>query len=123
MDCLAIYDTLCAARKELKIETYGVGKVMSAGTLILAAGTKGMRKVTKNCRIMIHAVSGGHEGHLWNMKKEMQEMEWIQERYIAGLSKETGRSKNKIRSMLEPGNNVYMTAEEAVAFGIADEIV
>jgi ATP-dependent Clp protease protease subunit len=53
-DMFAIYDVLKKIEKENQVSTYGIGKVMSAGVLILAAGTKGKRHISENCRVMMH---------------------------------------------------------------------
>ena len=63
-DMFAIYDTMRSIRDEVPIKTRGIGKVMSAGVVLLAAGTKGERSIGKNCRIMLHSVIGGHVGQI-----------------------------------------------------------
>jgi len=55
-DMFALFDIMTLVKKETDIQTIGLGKVMSAGVLILAAGTKGQRRIGKNCRVMIHNV-------------------------------------------------------------------
>ena len=70
-DMFALYDLMRVVRRETEIHTVGLGKVMSAGVLILAAGTKGRRYIGKNCRVMIHSVMGGNAGSLHNMLNEM----------------------------------------------------
>jgi len=67
-DMFAIYDVMRMIRKDCEIHTVGVGKVMSAGVLLLAAGTKGKRKIGKHCRVMIHSVLAGNEGPLHNLE-------------------------------------------------------
>ena len=59
-EMFAIYDCMRLVRDSCPIETLGVGKVMSAGVLVLAAGTKGKRRIGKNCRVMIHSVIAGN---------------------------------------------------------------
>ena len=55
-DMFALYDIMRVVRDKCDIVTYGIGKVMSAGVLLLASGTKGQRKIGKNCRVMINSV-------------------------------------------------------------------
>ena len=100
-----------------------MGKVMSAGVLLLAAGTKGKRKIGKNCRIMIHSVIAGNHGSLHNLMNEMEAVEHLQQMYIDCLVKETDMSKKQLKKMLERKVNVYLSAEEAVELGIADIII
>ncbi len=96
---------------------------MSAGVLLLAAGTNGTRKIGKNCRVMIHSVIGGNHGSLHNMVNEMEAIEQLQEMYCNALIAETNMTKKQLKKMLERKVNVYLTAEEAVELGIADIII
>jgi ATP-dependent Clp protease protease subunit len=105
------------------IETYGIGKVMSAGVPILAAGSKGKRKIGKNCRIMLHNVMSGTGGTIFSMENELEEIKWVQERYIETLASYTKLTPNKIKKMLKSQRDVYISAEEAIKMGIADEII
>ena len=105
------------------IHTYGVGKVMSAGVPILAAGTKGKRKIGKNCRIMLHNVMAGTGGTIFSMENELEEIKWVQDSYIDMLAGYTKMTKTKIKKMLKTQRDVYISAEEAIELGIADEII
>ena len=96
---------------------------MSAGVLLLAAGTKGKRQLGKNCRVMIHSVIGGNHGSLHNMMNEMEAIEQLQDMYCDALIAETKLTRPKLKNMLERKVNVYLSAEEAVELGIADEII
>ena len=122
-EMFAIYDVMRKVRETCDIETFGFGKVMSAGVLLLAAGTKGKRKIGKNCRVMIHSVAGGSFGSLHNLENEMDEIKWLQEQHTKCLIEETDMTRRQIKKMLAKRMNVYLTAEQAVELGIADEIV
>ena len=122
-EMFSIYDMMNIVKKDCEIETIGLGKVMSAGTLLLAAGTKGKRKIGKHCRVMIHAVAAGSAGELHNIENEVKSIKHIQELYINALAKETCMTKRTIQKLLDRRVNVYLTAEEAVEYGIADEII
>jgi len=122
-EMFAIYDTMRLIRERCDIETFGVGKVMSAGVLVLAAGTKGKRKIGKNCRVMIHSVVGGVHGGFHSVENEMDEIRWVQSQYIKMLSAETDLSQAQLKKMLQRKVNIYLSAEEAVEMGIADTIV
>tara|TARA_E500000305_G_C3959330_1_gene206250 strand:- start:647 stop:949 length:303 start_codon:yes stop_codon:yes gene_type:complete len=100
-----------------------MGKVMSAGTLLLAAGTKGHRKIGKNCRVMLHQVSAAAVGPLFNMTTELSAIQKLQDQYIEIMASCTNLSKRKLKSLLNERVNVYLTAEEAIEYGIADLIV
>jgi len=122
-DMFAIYDAMRYIRQEVGVETFGLGKVMSAGTLLLAAGTKGKRRIGKYCRVMIHSVIGGSIGPMHQLDNEMREVKAIQESYIKAICEETKLTEKKLRALLKKKINVYLTAEEAVEYGFADVIV
>ena len=122
-EMFGIFDLLQEAQKKCIVETIGNGKVMSAGTLMLAGGTKGHRKIYKNCRVMLHQVSAGAVGPLFNIASEVEEIQQLQDKYINCLVSCTNLSKRKLKSLLNERVNVYLTAEEAVEYGLADEII
>ena len=122
-DMFALYDIMRVVREKCDIITYGIGKVMSAGVLLLACGTKGQRKIGKNCRIMIHSVVAGSSGPFHSLQNEMSEIKHMQKSYIQALSDETNMSVKQLNTMINKKVNVYLSAEEAVKLGIADIIV
>jgi ATP-dependent Clp protease protease subunit len=122
-DMFALYDIMRLVREDVVMRTVGLGKVMSAGVLLLAAGTKGQRSIAKNCRIMIHSVIGGNHGDLHNMLNEMEAIEQLQQMFINCLVSETKMTKTRLKKMLDRKVNVYLSAEEAVELGIADIII
>jgi len=122
-EMFAIFDIMNHCKKSCHIETIGIGKVMSAGTLILAAGTKGKRKISRNCRVMLHQVSAGAFGPLFNMTTEIDAIQKLQDQYIGAMASCTNLSKRKLKSLLNERVNVYLTAEEAVEYGLADIII
>jgi ATP-dependent Clp endopeptidase proteolytic subunit ClpP len=121
-DMFAIYDTMRSIREDIPIRTRGIGKVMSAGVVLLAAGTKGERSIGKNCRIMLHSVIGGHIGPMHQLDNEMEEIRNIQDQYISVLAEETKMTKRYLRNLMKKKVNVYLSATEAVELGIADKI-
>ena len=122
-DMFALYDVMRQVRESSELQTVGLGKVMSAGVLLLAAGTKGKRKIGKNCRVMIHSVMGGNHGSLHNMMNELEAIEDLQDMYCDALIAETKMTRTKLKKMIERKVNVYLSAEQAVEMGIADEII
>ena len=122
-DMFAIYDVMRQIKKSCEIHTIGIGKVMSAGVLLLAAGTKGKRKIGKHCRVMIHSVLAGNEGPLHNLENELEEIKWTQKKYIEALIAETKMTQATINKLLQKHVNIYLSAEEAVKYGIADEVI
>jgi len=123
IDMFAIYDVMRVVREKIDINTIGVGKVMSAAVILLAAGTKGKRKIGKNCRVMLHSVIAGNHGTLHDMDNEMKEIKYTQEQYIEVLCEETNLTRPQIKKLLAKNVNSYFSAEDAVKYGIADEVI
>ena len=122
-DMFSIYDVMNFAKKRCDVQTIGLGKVMSAGVLLLAAGTKGKRKIGRNCRVMIHAVSAGNMGSLHNLVNELDEIQNLQESYIDAIVENSSFTKKTLKRLLDRKVNVYLSAEEAIEHGIADELI
>ncbi len=121
-EMFAIYDVMNWCKEFCDVQTIGIGKVMSAGTLILAAGTKGKRYLSSHCRVMMHSVNGGHVGELHNLQNEMEQMAGLQDSYIQAMSTETNMTKRQIQTLINKKINVYLDAEEAIGKGLADEV-
>ena len=122
-DMFSIFDMMDLAKKNCEVHTYGLGKVMSAGVLILANGTPGKRKVAKHCRIMLHSCNAGSVGDIHNMKNEMEQIQHQQDEYINALVSVSSLTKRQLTRLLDRKVNVYLTAQEAIDYGIADEIM
>ena len=122
-DMFAIYDMMNVTKEKCVVETIGLGKVMSAGVLLLAAGTKGHRKIGQHCRIMIHSVAAGNMGDLHNLQNEMDAIRNLQDEYIEAFVENTNVTRKQMRKLLDRKVNVYLTPEEAVEYGIVDEII
>jgi ATP-dependent Clp endopeptidase proteolytic subunit ClpP len=122
-DMFSVYDTIRDIRDKSPIHTKGLGKVMSAGVLLLAAGTKGERRIGKYCRVMIHGVVAGQHGYLADVENEFKETRAIQRMYVQALAEETDMTEAYVRKLMNKKTNVYLNAEEAVKLGIADIIL
>jgi len=122
-EMFGIYDVMNFCKQFCDIQTIGLGKVMSAGTLMLSAGTKGKRKLGKHCRVMVHSVNGGQVGDIHNLQNELEQTVALQDSYIQAMSDETRMSKKQIQSLINQKVNVYLTAEEAIEKGLADEVL
>jgi len=122
-DMFSILDVMDMIKRDCVIETVGIGKVMSAGVLMLANGTKGKRKIGKNCRVMLHSVISGHHGSFPNVENEMRETKALQDMYFDYLCSCTKLTRKKIKKLLLNNVDVYLSAEEAIEYGIADEFL
>jgi len=121
-EMFGVYDLMRLIKQQIPIRTYGIGKVMSAGVLLLAAGTKGERRLGRNCRVMIHGVISGQHGHIADVENEFSEAKMTQKLYVKALVEETNMTDKEIRKMMNKKTNVYIDAEKAVELGIADII-
>ena len=120
-DMFSIIDIMSSIKEGCGIQTIGIGKVMSAGVLILASGTKGSRKIGRNCRVMLHSVISGHHGSFPNIENEMKETKVLQDMYFDYLCSCTKLTRRKIKKLLLNNVDAYLSAEEAIKYGIADD--
>ncbi len=72
---------------------------------------------------MIHSVNGGSVGELHSLENEMEQMKNLQDMYIQSLSDETKMTKRQIQTLINRKVNVYLSAEEAIEKGLADEVL
>jgi ATP-dependent Clp protease protease subunit len=116
---LSIYDTMQYIKP--KISTLVIGQAASMGSLLLAAGEKGMRFSLPNSRIMVHQPSGGFQGQATDIMIHARETEALKRRLNEIYVKHTGQKLEKVEAALERDN--FMTAEMAKDWGLIDEIV
>ena len=116
---MAIYDTM----KYLKCEvsTLCIGMAASMAAFLLAAGAKGKRKALPNSEVMIHQPLGGTEGQATDILIHAEHIKRIKQRMNEELAKNTGNSLETIMADTELDN--FMTAEQALSYGIIDEII
>ena len=115
---LAIYDTMQYIRCE--VSTICIGLAASMGAFLLAAGAKGKRKALPNAEIMIHQVSGGAQGQATDINIQAEQILKTKKRLNEILSARTGQSVERVTQDSERDN--YMSAEEARANGLIDEV-
>lgn len=116
---LSIYDTMQYIRP--KVSTLVVGQAASMGSLLLAAGEKGMRFSLPNSRIMVHQPSGGYQGQATDIMIHARETEALKRRLNEIYVRHTGQKLETVEAALERDN--FMTAEMAKDWGLIDEIV
>ena len=115
---MAIYDTMQYIRAP--VATLCIGQAASMGSLLLAAGEKGMRYALPNARIMVHQPSGGFQGQASDIERHAQEILDMRARLNKIYVTHTGQSLRKIEDALE--RDTFMTAERAKDFGLVDEV-
>lgn len=116
----ALIDTMKASG--IPIKTVGLGIIASCGILTFMAGTKGKRILTPNTSILSHQYSWGSGGKEHELFARVREFELSSERMVEHYKKCTGMSEKKIREVLLPAKDVWLSAKEAVKYGIADKI-
>jgi ATP-dependent Clp protease protease subunit len=115
---LAIYDTMQYIRSP--VSTACIGMAASMGSLLLAAGEKGMRFATPNSRIMVHQPSGGYRGVATDIERHAQDILDMKRRLNEIYVKHTGQPYETIDRTLD--RDSFMTASQAQAFGIVDKV-
>ena len=116
---MAIYDTMQYIKCD--VATICVGMAASMGAFLLSAGTKGKRMALPNAEIMIHQPSAGTQGQITDMAIHMKRLQTIKERMNRILAENTGKSVEEVTAACERDN--FMTAEEALAFGLVDRVL
>jgi len=116
---LAIYDTMQFVTCD--VATTCVGQASSMGAVLLCAGTKGKRRVLPNSRVMIHQPWGGVQGQAEDISRQAEEILKMRSRLNEILSKHSGQPLEKVQK--DTDRDYFMSAEEAKAYGLVDEVV
>ena len=116
---LAIYDTMQYIRPP--VSTVCIGQAASMGSLLLAAGAKGKRYALPNARIMVHQPSGGFQGQATDIEIQAREILSLRGRLNQIYVHHTGRTLKEIEDAVE--RDKFLAPEEAVTFGLIDEVV
>lgn len=116
---LAILDTMEHVR--CPVSTIAVGLAASMGAILLAAGEPGKRRVLPNAEVMIHQPLGGAGGQATDVLIHARHLERTRERLTSLLAGYTGKDPAQLAADMERDN--FLTAEEAVAYGLADQVV
>jgi len=116
---LAIYDTMELVRPD--VSTICIGLAASMGTVLLCAGAKGKRYALPNSTIHMHQAFGGAQGYATDIEIAAREIMRIQEIIRGILAKHTGQPMEKI--VHDTDRDFYLNPEQAVEYGIVDEIL
>ena len=116
---MAIYDTMQYIKCD--VSTICIGMAASMGAFLLAAGAKGKRIALPNAEIMIHQPSAGTQGQITDMAIHLRRLEVIKKRMNEILAENTGKPIEVVTADCERDN--FMTAEEAVEYGLIDRVI
>ncbi len=118
-DGLAIIDTMDYIKPD--VQTIGIGLQASMGAMLLSCGAKGKRFVLPNSRIMIHQPSSGTEGKVTDQEITLRESIFVKKRLAEIFAERTGKTLKQVEKDMDRDN--WMSAEEALTYGIVDEII
>ncbi|EFH90508.1 ATP-dependent Clp endopeptidase proteolytic subunit ClpP [Ktedonobacter racemifer] len=116
---LAIYDTMQWLRPD--VSTFCMGMAMSMGAVILAAGQKGKRYTLPNSTVLIHQPLGGAEGQAADIEITAREILRLRRNLYEILAKHTGQTIERI--MQDSDRNYYLSAQQAVEYGLVDDVL
>lgn len=116
---LAIYDTMQYVKPE--VQTICIGMAASAAALLLTAGKKGKRMALPNSEVLIHQVLGGAQGQATDVDIHARHILKTRDRLNKILAKHTGQKLQKIEKDTE--RDYFMSAEEALKYGIVDKVI
>ena len=115
----AIYDTMRYVKCD--VATICIGQAASMAAVLLTAGTAGKRSALPNSRILLHQVFGGAQGQAADVKIQTAELLRMRDLLTRILSEHTGKSPKQITK--DTDRDYFMTAEQAVEYGLIDRIV
>ncbi|MET9268943.1 ATP-dependent Clp protease proteolytic subunit [Kribbella sp. NPDC003557] len=116
---LAIYDTMRVIRSP--IQTFCVGQAISAGAVLLAAGSPGRRAILPHARVVLHQPAGGGRGTIPDMILQADEVVRVRGQVEEILARHTGQTIEQLRR--DTDRDHVLTAEAAKAYGLVDEVV
>lgn len=116
---LAIYDVMQTIA--CPVATTCLGIAASMGAILLAGGEKGKRQILPNSRVMIHQVSSGFKGTTADINVQAKETNFLMDKLMEILSADTGKDVEQVRKDCD--RDYWMSAQEAMEYGIVDEII
>ncbi len=116
---LAIYDTMQIIKPD--VATTCIGQAASMGAVLLCGGSAGKRSCLKHARVMIHQVSAGFQGTTADINVQAAEINRYMDILMDVISRHSGKDQAQVRKDVD--RDYFMSAEEAVAYGIVDRVV
>jgi ATP-dependent Clp protease protease subunit len=116
---LAIYDTMQYVKSD--VQTICLGQAASMAALILTAGAPGKRMILPSSRVLMHQPWGGVQGQARDIGIQSREIIRLKKMTIDYFAKHTGKDIERVAADME--RDLYMSAEDAVAYGVADQIL
>ena len=120
-DGFALIDVMGISK--LGIKTVGLGNIMSMGILILCAGTKGKRYMTKNTQVMAHQFSGGTEGKFHEIVSAYKAELYLEQQFYNHFKSHTSMSEKQIKDVMFGPSDRWLSPTECKKFGLIDHII
>lgn len=123
-EMFGLYDVITYAKSiGVPMHTIGLGKVMSAGILLLCAGTKGCRVVGEHTRLMCHGGSSYSEGTIANIQNELNENKVLEELGNKRIAENSNITMRQLEKICDDNSDTYWGPEEAIKLGVVDKIL
>ena len=119
-DAFALIDVMRSSK--VAIKTVGLGSIASSGLMIFLAGARGRRVLTPNTSILSHQFAWGSSGKAHELFATVKEFQLTETRMIEHYKLSTGLDDEVIRRVLLPPQDVYLSAQEALQYGICDHV-
>jgi ATP-dependent Clp protease, protease subunit len=117
----AVIDLMETSR--IPIATVGIGNIMSMGVLLISAGTRGLRTMTKNTEVMAHQFAGYFAGKQHELIATQTAYNMLEQRFIRHFLNHTSMTEKQIRDVLFAPSDRYLTPAECKKFGLVDRVV
>lgn len=117
----AVIDVMQTSR--IPVATVGVGNIMSMGVLLLSAGAKGYRSITKNTEVMAHQFAGYFHGKQHELIATQSAYKMLEDKFFRHFLKNSKMSEKQIRDVLFSPSDRYLTPAECLKYGLVDRVV
>jgi ATP-dependent Clp protease, protease subunit len=117
----AVIDLMDTSR--IPIATVGTGSIMSMGLLLVSAGTRGMRSMTKNTEVMAHQFSGYFSGKQHELIATQTAYGMLEAKFVRHFLKHSTMNEKQIREVLFAPSDRYLTPQECKTYGLIDRVV
>jgi len=120
-DGFALIDVMDVSR--LPVRTVGMGNIMSMGVLLLCAGAKGKRIMTRNTQVMAHQFYGGAEGKFHELVSAYKAELYLEQQFIAHFQRHTSMTEKQIKDVMFGPSDRWLSPAECRKFGIVDHVI
>jgi ATP-dependent Clp protease protease subunit len=120
-DGFALIDVMGISK--LNVKTIGLGNIMSMGVLLLCAGTKGKRYMTKNTQVMAHQFYDGSEGKFHELVSAYKANLYLEKQFLQHFKSHTTMSEKQIKDVMFGPSDRWLSPTECKKFGLIDQVI